>query len=145
MGKVLGLGGALFTLIVLAVSAAVVLGSASDGSGSAGSTTYPTYVYRVVVPEGTAEKIKLGQREISMPLSIDLRVGDSIELINHDTVVQAMGPFRARPGETVRHVFTEPLRTKGACTFEPGGMPVYINVHENAGQPVLIDGRPWQG
>jgi plastocyanin len=152
MGKILGYLGMAATVMVLAISGAVVLASAGSSSAGDAAVTaaaplspYPVYTYRVVVPEGTAEKIKYNQRELYMPLSIDLHVGDTIELVNNDSVVQSMGPFRARPGETVRHTFTEPISTVGECTFEPAGMPVYIRVHAADGSPPLIDGKPWGG
>ncbi len=143
MGKVLAALGVLVAVAAMVLSAIVVFGAATGhevgvgGGGGGGrpttATTRGPFVYEITIPEGTAERLKLGQRPVPMPPFIYLRVGDSIRFTNLDVVPQSLGPFNARPGETIVHTFTEPIRTKGACTFEPGGMPVVIVVEPAEG------------
>lgn len=144
MAKVLAALGVLVAVAAMVLSAIVVFGAAAGhqvslggGGGDGGRpttvTTRAPFVYEITIPKGAAEQVKRGQRPVPMPPFIYLRVGDSIRFTNLDEVAQSLGPFNARPGETIVHTFTEPIRTKGACTFEPGGMPVVIVVEPAEG------------
>jgi plastocyanin len=111
---VCGLGLAL----VLAVVAYVVAGG-STGSSTAAEDAPSSY--GVVIPSGTGKRIASGFHLYLIPEDLQLHVGDTLVVVNDDTQVHEVGPFFVRPGETMRHTFTEPGKYIGACTFHPAG------------------------
>jgi hypothetical protein len=101
--------------LLLAMVAVLTMGGGSKEPPAAGST------YGVVIPAGTGKRIASGFHLYLIPEDLQLHVGDSLVVVNQDSQVHEVGPFFVRPGETMRHTFTEPGRFVGACTFHPAG------------------------
>jgi hypothetical protein len=101
--------------LLLAMVAVLTVGGGSKEPPAAGST------YGVVIPAGTGKRIASGFHLYLIPEDLQLHVGDALVVVNQDSQVHEVGPFFVRPGETMRHTFTEPGRFVGACTFHPAG------------------------
>jgi hypothetical protein len=102
----------------------VACGSATTSSGLAGYGGLPpgekaTYTY--VVPYGTAVQIERGYRVDIMPTSLDVKVGESIRVINKDNTTFAVGPFTVAAGHEVSMRFTNPGVLSGVCAVNAAG------------------------
>ena len=51
-----------------------------------------------------------------MPEQVTVDVGDTVVVVNEDSVTHSVGPFTVRAGETQRMVFSEPGYYFGVCT-----------------------------
>ena len=72
--------------------------------------------YRYVIPAGTGMRTDLGDKVEVIPAELSVSVGDELVIVNEDDRLQLAGPFSIRPGETLRHTFTETGTLRGACT-----------------------------
>jgi len=108
-----------FLLPIVAAVALVVFarGDASDGPGGAVAVTANGVVRTYVIPDGTKEKMDKGifTQDI-MPEQVTVDVGDTVVVVNEDSVTHTLGPFTVRAGETQRMVFSEPGYYFGVCT-----------------------------
>jgi hypothetical protein len=115
-----------FVLVLVAAVGIVVMALTGGGASPTATPGAPgvvlgadrdpeTFVY--TLPAGTAEMVAAGRYPIDLPSQLELIVGDTVTLVNHDRVDQWLGPLAARPGETVSITFTEPMRTLGECSF----------------------------
>lgn len=83
-------------------------------------TTVPgPYDYDYLIPKGTADLIALGEDPGIMPTSLDVRVGETIRIVNDDIVGHTVGTFYVLPGTTLAHRFAEPGVYEGECTTNP--------------------------
>ena len=102
-------------LVPIAVAIAVVfaLSGRSDGGPAAPSGV----VWSFVVPAGSQEKADKGMFvEDVLPEQLTIAVGDTVTILNEDSVVHSFGPFTVRPGEFQTMTFTEPGYFFGVCT-----------------------------
>ncbi len=76
---------------------------------------------RVEVPVGTAERLAAGDAVELLPRTLEVQVGDRLEIVNHDTVTHEVGPYVVAPGQTLRQTFTTAGVLEGACTLHPSG------------------------
>lgn len=124
---VCGLGLAVLLAVVGYVVAGGSTGSSSESADAPSS-------YGVVIPSGTGKRIASGFHLYLIPENLQMHVGDTLVVVNEDTMVHEVGPFFVRPGETMRHTFVEPGKYIGACTFHPAG-EVSIEVFP-VGEPI---------
>lgn len=102
-------------LVPIAVAIAVVF-ALSGRSGE--ETAAPSgVVWSYVVPAGSQEKADKGMYvEDVLPEQLTISVGDTVTILNEDSVVHSFGPFTVRPGEFQKMTFTEPGYFFGVCT-----------------------------
>lgn len=96
---------------VLTVAFVAVVGVALAGSG--GGRTYA-----FVIPDG-ASALLADAQDIpgGPPDTLSLRLGDTLEIENRDSVGHTYGFLVLEPGETGRYTFNTKGTFRGACTF----------------------------
>jgi plastocyanin len=80
-----------------------------------------TELVRVEVAAGTAERIAAGEPIELLPPTLEVSVGDRLEIVNDDDVTHQVGPYTVAPGQILRQSFTAPGTLEGACTLHPSG------------------------
>ena len=92
----------------------------------------PSREYRIVIPLGTMNQIRMGQDPGIIPLQIDLTIGvrDILVLENHDDADFLVGGVWVAPFETVRKQFYVPQTYVGLCTVTVGRDLIEIVVVE---------------
>lgn len=73
-----------------------------------------------VVP-GTAERLAAGEELDLLPRTLEVAVGDRLEIINLDAVTHEVGPYTVAAGQTLRQTFTTVGTLEGACTLHASG------------------------
>ena len=77
--------------------------------------------YSYTIPAGSGEAIDRGEQLDILPPSLEVRVGETLELINQDDRGHLIGPFFVGAGETLRQRFNAPGSFIGACSVHPSG------------------------
>jgi hypothetical protein len=77
--------------------------------------------YRYVIPAGSGEAIDRGEPVEILPAALTVRVGEVIEIVNHDDRGHLIGPFYVGAGETLRQRFSSAGTFIGVCTVHPSG------------------------
>jgi plastocyanin len=77
--------------------------------------------YRYTIPAGTGARLDDGQRFEILPEQLEVRVGETIEIINDDERGHVIGVFYVGPNETLRQTFTEAGTLIGECSIHPSG------------------------
>jgi len=108
--------GALVALVVLVVLA----GGAAGGCGN-GGVAVSGADYRFTIPSGTGAASDRGEWTEILPTEMDVRVGETIEIVNDDGRTHIVGPFVVKLGETLRYTFSTPGELVGLCTLSPEG------------------------
>jgi plastocyanin len=75
----------------------------------------------VEVAAGTAERLAAGEEVDLLPRTLEVSVGDRLEIANRDDVVHEVGPYTVAAGQTLRQTFTTVGTLEGACTLHPSG------------------------
>ncbi|MEN9801456.1 MAG: hypothetical protein RLZ37_581 [Actinomycetota bacterium] len=102
-------------LVPIAVAIAVVFALSSRSSDQ--PATPSGVVWSYVVPAGSKERADKGMFvEDVLPEQLTISVGDTVTILNEDSVVHSFGPFTVRPGEFQKMTFTEPGYFFGVCT-----------------------------
>ena len=70
---------------------------------------------------GTAVRIERGYKVDIMPTSLDVKVGESIRVVNQDNTTFAVGPFTVAAGHEVSMRFTNPGVLSGVCAVNAAG------------------------
>jgi hypothetical protein len=77
--------------------------------------------YSYTIPAGSGEAIDRGEPLDILPGSLEVQVGEVLELVNEDDRGHLIGPFFVGAGETLRQRFSAPGSFIGACTVHPSG------------------------
>lgn len=85
--------------------------------------------FEYLVPFGTGNRLDGGEVIELMPPELDVKVGESIRIVNDDTRDYMIGPFFVTAGQTLAMRFTHPGVLEGVCVVGSGGRFV-INVTE---------------
>lgn len=85
--------------------------------------------YEFVVPFGTGNRLDGGEVIELMPAELNVKVGESIRILNRDTRDYMIGPFFVTAGQSLAMKFTHPGELSGVCVVGAGGEFV-INVTE---------------
>lgn len=102
-------------LVPIAVAIAVVFALSGRSTDQPAAPT--GVVWSFVVPAGSQEKADKGMFvEDVLPEQLSIAVGDTVTILNEDSVVHSFGPFTVRPGEFQKMTFTEPGYFFGVCT-----------------------------
>lgn len=78
-----------------------------------GEATVHTYV----IPPGTQEELKKGREPAGLPpYRLNVKVGDTLEVVNQDSVAHTYGFIVVSPGQTARYTFRRAGEFQGSCT-----------------------------
>ena len=95
-------------------------GSSSEDLKATPVTTVPgPYDYEYVIPAGTAYEISLGKDPKIMPDSLDVKVGQTIRIINDDSKSHTIGTFYVLAGTTLTYRFDTAGVYQGLCSTTP--------------------------
>ena len=77
----------------------------------------------LVIPDGTAARIALGEVVDTLPTNLLLRRGDTLLLINRDIQPHRIGSVWVDPDMSTRTIVTKEFQNAGSiiCSFHPGG------------------------
>lgn len=75
----------------------------------------------IEVPVGTAERMAAGEDLELMPADLELAVGDTLEIRNHDVTDHEVGPYLVASNQRLVQTFTRPAVIEGICTLNPSG------------------------
>lgn len=107
--------------LVIGLLAAGVLATMSFVAFSVVSRV-DTSVHSFRIPPGTREILDAGGTpESSPPLTLMVKLGDTLEVTNNDTAVHTYAFLVLRPGETGRYVFRNRGVFSGQCTASDHG------------------------
>jgi len=115
----------LFRSIAIGATALLLVGCLGDErtgevqTSSLGANEATDYEY--VVPYGTGNRLDGGEVIELMPPTLDVRVGESIRIVNDDTRDYMIGPFFVTAGQTLAMRFTHPGKLTGICLVNAGG------------------------
>ena len=105
--------------IALLVCLSMIVLSGLAGCSDDSSDEAETVV--IEVPLGTAERQEAGEEIELMPSNLEMKVGDTLRVVNNDEAVQTVGPYTVAPGQTLRQTFTEPGEIVGMCSLSATG------------------------
>jgi len=109
-----------FALMLLAVLA-VGCGSGDGSPLLEEESTAAAVEYDYVIPDGTWDRIYAGDEVEILPARLEVRVGESIRIVNEDSHGHFVGIFFVGAGETVTQRFASPGEFQGQCTVHPSG------------------------
>lgn len=75
---------------------------------------------QIVVPAGTAERLAAGESPLTLPNEMIFVVGDTLEVVNEDSVSHELGPIWVPAGSTGKLVLEEANKYAYSCSFAPG-------------------------
>ena len=101
-------------MLGLVLLAPVLLMSCNDTDSTVVTPT--GVVDNYLVPAGTAGRIARGEFVDVIPTLLYVKLGDVIVIDNQDTFVHTVGPFTLRPGERLRHMWSERGTIVGRCS-----------------------------
>lgn len=107
-------------MIALAAGCLVLLAAGVVLLLAGGEEARQHEVVEVVIPTGTAERVRRGERVPGIPRTIVARAGDTLRLVNRDRSSHQVGPFLVGPGETITSALARPGKYVGDCTIHPG-------------------------
>lgn len=110
----------LVLVAALAAGPLVACGGSDGRQAATPMTTIPgPYDYEFVIPPGTAAKIALGEDPKIMPNELDVRVGETIRIVNDDVVSHTVGTFYVLAGTSLVYRFPKEGRYEGECSTNP--------------------------
>lgn len=109
--------------VAVAVCLLTLAVSCSDDTRAAREPEVQTFT----VPPGTAVRIAAGEVVPIMPARIDLRVGDTIKIVNDDSSDQYVGPWFVRAGRTFEAKYQTAGEFVSQCSFtETGNLVISV-------------------
>ncbi len=116
-----------FAAAVIALGALAGCGSdtsADPATEAVDSTDAATYEY--VIPQGAGEALDAGTPLEILPAELEVRVGETIRIVNDDDRGHSVGPFFVGANETLTQRFSSPGEFVGVCTVHPSGEFVLV-------------------
>ena len=107
------------TLAVVALVAVLAVLAAGALTACSSSEREPQTV-EVVVPVGTQLRLDAGETVDIMPARIELHVGDTLLIRNHDYVAQTVGPYDVAANSEVSFTYGAPGEFEGYCPLSEG-------------------------
>lgn len=86
--------------------------------------------YEYVIPAGAGEALDAGTPLEILPAELEVRVGETIRIVNEDDRGHSVGPFFVGAEETLTQRFSAPGEFVGVCTVHPSGQIVLTVVGE---------------
>ncbi len=87
------------------------VGSLSVDDDSSGEADH-----QFVIPAGAGASIEAGEEINILPEVLEVRVGETIEIVNDDDQLHFVGPFTVGEGESLRQRFSESGESIGICS-----------------------------
>ena len=118
--------------ILLAVTAVLIaMGGCASGDGDEKVATAPLAIgaeatYEYTVPAGTGLRIDNGEVISLMPSRLEVKVGESIRIINEDDRDYMIGVFFVKAKQSLAMQFTNPGTLSGSCDMSADGEFVII-------------------
>lgn len=109
---------------LLLVATAVGLSGCNDPGPATGPTVPVTtipgpYDYEYLIPAGTGELLDMGARPAVFPTSLDVRLGETIQIVNNDSRGHTMGTFYVLANSTLTYRFSTAGTFIGDCSLNP--------------------------
>ena len=105
----------------------VACGSASSSEPAAEAIEdVDAATYEFVIPAGAGEALDAGTPLEILPGELDVRVGETIRIVNEDDRGHTVGPFFVGANETLTQRFSSPGEFVGVCTVHPSGQIVLV-------------------
>jgi hypothetical protein len=89
----------------------------------------PPQVIELVIPDGTADRVALGETPPTIPDSMTFVVGDTLLVKNEDMVNHELGPLWIPAGSSATLALDAVQSYAYACSFQPGKY-FGLEVHE---------------
>jgi hypothetical protein len=78
----------------------------------------PTTV-EIIIPAGASQRVAGGENLGTLPENMVFVIGDTLEVVNQDSVDHQLGPIWVPPGSTGRIVLEEANKFSYSCSFAP--------------------------
>ena len=114
-----------FGLVLVACGSDDAAQPATEGIEAVEAATY-----EYVIPAGAGEALDAGSPLEILPAELEVRVGETIRIINEDDRGHSVGPFFVGAEETLTQRFSAPGEFVGVCTVHPSGQIVLTVVGE---------------
>jgi hypothetical protein len=82
----------------------------------------PPQRVEVVIPLGTADRVRAGQAVDVIPANLSFVMGDVLVLKNQDTALHTIGPYQVAPGQTLSIPLDDPTPPSFTCSIHPSGV-----------------------
>ncbi len=115
--------------IAALVAGLVLVGCGSDASSEPATEAIAAVdeaTYEFVIPVGAGEALDAGTPLEILPAELDVRVGETIRIVNEDDRGHTVGPFFVGANETLTQRFSSPGEFVGVCTVHPSGQIVLL-------------------
>ena len=118
--------------VALGLGLALVACGSDDAAepASVGIESVETATYEYVIPAGAGEALDAGTPLEILPAELEVRVGETIRIVNEDDRGHSVGPFFVGAEETLTQRFSAPGEFVGVCTVHPSGQIVLTVVGE---------------
>ena len=82
-------------------------------------TDHPPQTVTLLIPAGTAQRVAQGESPPNIPDNLSFVVGDTLEVINQDTVSHELGPLFIPAGTTASLEMNSASSYTLGCSFQP--------------------------
>ncbi len=82
--------------------------------------------FEYTIPLGAGKALDAGTPLEILPAELDVRVGDTISIVNDDERGHTVGPFFVGANETLSQRFSSPGEFVGVCTVHPSGELILV-------------------
>ncbi len=116
-------------LVAATVALVSLTGCGSDTSSDPATEAVDSVdaaTYEYVIPLGAGEALDAGTPLEILPAELEVRVGETIRIVNHDDRGHSVGPFFVGAHETLTQQFSSPGEFEGICTVHPSGEFVLV-------------------
>jgi plastocyanin len=101
-------------------------GDASSDPATEAVDSVDAATYEYVIPLGAGEALDAGTPLEILPAELEVQVGETIRIVNHDDRGHSVGPFFVGAHETLTQQFSSPGEFEGICTVHPSGEFVLV-------------------
>ncbi|MGA7758134.1 MAG: hypothetical protein WBL31_09825 [Ilumatobacteraceae bacterium] len=115
--------------IAAVVAGLLLVACGSDSSSEPAAEAIETLdaaTYEFVIPVGAGDALDAGTPLEILPGELDVRVGETIRIVNEDDRGHTVGPFFVGANETLTQRFSSPGEFVGVCTVHPSGEIVLV-------------------
>lgn len=116
-------------IATFALVSVVLVGCGSDASSDPATEAIEAVdaaTYEFVIPVGAGEALDAGTPLEILPGELEVRVDETIRIVNEDDRGHTVGPFFVGANETLTQRFSSPGEFVGVCTVHPSGEIVLV-------------------